>query len=81
METKIQKNNRIKKELIKIEKNMHDMYIHKFICKCTETKLCKEFLSCFSKYEMDNYMNLTHLTMEQKNWILESFIEDKNKDY
>ena len=54
---------------------MHDIYIHKFICKCTETKLCKEFLSCFSKYEMDNYMNLTHLTMEQKNWILESFKE------
>ena len=75
METKIQKNNRIKKELIVAEKNMHDIYIHKFICKCTETKLCKEFLSCFSKYEMDNYMNLTHLTMEQKNWILESFKE------
>ena len=75
METKIQKNNRIKNELIKIEKNMHDMYIGKFICKCTETKLCKEFLSCFSKYEMNNYMNLTHLTIEQKNWILESFKE------
>ena len=70
METKIMKDSRIRKELLLHDKTFHDTYYGLFICKCTKDTICKEFINCFSKFEMKNYMDLIHLTQEQREWIL-----------
>ncbi len=69
-ETEYEKNIRIQKELYNIDKNIHDMYIDKFKCICTNDTLCREFIDIMSKYELNKYMNLSHLSFEQKEWIL-----------
>ena len=69
-ETEHDMNIRIQKELYDIDKSIHDMYIDKFECKCTTDTLCREFIDIMSKYELNKYMNLSHLSFEQKEWIL-----------
>ena len=77
METEQQKNIRIKKELFIIDKNIHDMYVNTFECKCTSDFLCREFLNSMSKYEIKKYMSLSHVSFEQKDWILKQLIYEQ----
>ena len=69
-ETEYDKNIRIQKELYNIDKNIHDMYIDRFTCKCTHNTLCRNFIDVMSKYELNKYIDLAHLSFEQKEWIL-----------
>ena len=71
---------RIKKELYNIDKNIHDTYIGIFVCKCTHDTLCREFINCMSPYEINKYMNLDHLSQEQKDWVIQSLLIEQNKD-
>jgi hypothetical protein len=50
---KTSKDIRIQKELYNIDKNIHDMYINMFECKCTHDMLCREFIDVMSKYELN----------------------------
>lgn len=74
METEYDKNIRIRKELYTIDKNIHDLYIGNFRCMCTASHLCKEYVDCMSHYEMKRYINLSHLSQEQKNWVLKKLL-------
>jgi hypothetical protein len=64
-----EKDIRIQKELYNIDKSIHDMYIDMFECKCTDDMLCREFIDVMSKYELNKYLNLEHLSFEQKEWV------------
>lgn len=67
---------RIRKELYNIDKNIHDMYIDKFTCTCTKDIMCRNFIDVMSKYELNKYIGLEHLSQEQKEWILKTLKTD-----
>jgi len=76
-ETDKQKDTRIQKELYNIDKNIHDMYIDRFECKCTQNIMCRNFIDVMSKYELNKYIGLAHLSEEQKEWVLKTLNIEK----